>query len=85
MRVKANDIPISELEEGDELVAEGLFSYDSQSLQYELDLIALRHRDAVSQFKTTTKRSSYRAFQSKISIMVRKISNYGTSYLRVET
>jgi cytochrome c-type biogenesis protein CcmE len=43
MRVKANDIPISELEEGDKLVAEGLFSYDSQSMRYELDLIALRH------------------------------------------
>lgn len=41
MRVKANDIPISELEEGDKLIAEGLFSYNSQSMRYELDLIAL--------------------------------------------
>lgn len=47
MRVKlmATDIPISELHEGDKIIAEGVFSYDAQNMRYELNLVALKHCD----------------------------------------
>ncbi len=45
MRVKANDIPISELQKGDKIIAEGLFSYDPENMRYELNLVALKHCD----------------------------------------
>lgn len=42
MRVKANDIPISELQKGDKIIAEGLLSYDPENMKYELNLISLK-------------------------------------------
>ncbi len=45
MRVKADDIPISELQKGDKIIAEGLFSYDPENMRYELNLVALKHCD----------------------------------------
>jgi hypothetical protein len=47
LRVKlmATDRPISELHEGDKIIAEGVFSYDAQNMRYELNLVALRHCD----------------------------------------
>jgi len=47
MRVKVNNgsIPISELQKGDKIIAEGLFSYDPENMRYELNLISLRRCD----------------------------------------
>lgn len=47
LRVKlmATDISISELQEGDKIIAEGVFSYDAKNMRYELNLVALRHCD----------------------------------------
>jgi hypothetical protein len=47
LRVKlmATDTPISELHEGDKVIAEGVFSYDAQNMRYELNLVALRRCD----------------------------------------
>jgi hypothetical protein len=42
MIVKANEIPISKLQDGTKIVAEGLFYYVPQNMRYELNLIALR-------------------------------------------
>jgi len=39
--VNANGIPISQLQEGTKIVAEGLFYYEPQNMRYELNLIAL--------------------------------------------
>jgi|LGVF01.1.fsa_nt_gb hypothetical protein len=41
MMVKANEISISNLQEGTMIVAEGLFYYEPQNMRYELNLIAL--------------------------------------------
>jgi hypothetical protein len=47
LRVKlmTTDTPISELHEGDKIIAEGVFSYDAQNMRYELNLVALRRWD----------------------------------------
>ncbi|MDI6810829.1 MAG: hypothetical protein QMD80_04015 [archaeon] len=47
LRVKlmATDMPISELQEGDKIIAEGVFSYDAKNMRYELNLVALRRCD----------------------------------------
>ncbi|MBE0516958.1 MAG: hypothetical protein IBX41_06150 [Methanophagales archaeon] len=47
LRVKlmATDISISELQEGDKIIAEGVFSYDAKNMRYELNLVALRRCD----------------------------------------
>jgi DNA/RNA endonuclease YhcR with UshA esterase domain len=47
MRVKVNNgsIPISELQKGDKIIAEGLLSYDPENMRYELNLISLRQCD----------------------------------------
>lgn len=47
LRVKlmAGDIPISKLQKGDKIIAEGVFSYDAQNMRYELNLVALRRCD----------------------------------------
>ncbi len=43
MRVKAKTgIPISELQKGDKIIAEGVFSYNPENMGYELNLISLR-------------------------------------------
>ena len=41
MIVNANGRPISQLQEGTKIVAEGLFYYEPQNMRYELNLIAL--------------------------------------------
>jgi hypothetical protein len=40
MIVNANEIPISKLQDGTKIVAEGLFYYEPQNMRYELNLIA---------------------------------------------
>ena len=40
MRVKATISSISELQEGDKIIAEGVFSYDAEDMRYELNLIS---------------------------------------------
>ncbi|MEA2074719.1 MAG: hypothetical protein U9O85_03160 [Euryarchaeota archaeon] len=40
MRAKATTSSISELQEGDKIIAEGVFSYDAQNMKYELNLIS---------------------------------------------
>jgi len=42
MRV-ATTSSISELQEGDKLIVEGVFSYNAENMRYELNLIALKH------------------------------------------
>ena len=43
LRVKVDDgsIPISELQEGDKIIAEGVFVYNPENMRYELNLISL--------------------------------------------
>ena len=45
LRVKLvdTDILISELQEGAQIIAEGVLAYDAKNMRYELNLVALRH------------------------------------------
>ena len=45
LRVKLmdTDMPVSELQEGVRIVAEGVLAYDAKTMRYELNLVALRH------------------------------------------
>jgi len=45
LRVKLmdTDMPVSELQEGVRIVAEGILAYDAKTMRYELNLVALRH------------------------------------------
>ncbi len=45
LRVKlmATDMPILELQKGDKIIADGVFSYDAKNMRYELNLVAFRH------------------------------------------
>lgn len=47
LRVKLmdTDMPISGLQEGTQIIAEGVLAYDAKTMRYELNLVALRHSE----------------------------------------
>jgi hypothetical protein len=42
VEARVNNIPISELQKGDKILAQGVFRYNPENMRYELNLISLR-------------------------------------------